>query len=487
MSFQLNIPVAVVGSSTTCIACGIRLPSIESQHQHHKSDWHTYNLKRKLVGLPPVSADVFTQLVTASREQANPAEEPQPECVPCGKKYLSDKSYENHLASKKHRLTAQAWEKKQQQQQQQRKTDDEEETSMSEASPGTDDESTTPTTSTKTTLEPSATVCLFCSHASADATDNYAHMRSTHSFFLPRAERLIDLDGMLTYLADKLSNDLDCLWCTPSVFDRTLSPDQELNSSFSSLANVRRHMLDKGHCKVYMDNGADREYADFYLSDKELATRREGDPDSEEDGFVKLYHDRQTQGDGNQDLTEQELEDEARLSSVLLDQDGNWILDDQDDNTRDMKVDPETNELILNGRRLAHKDAVRAQRVESRVVTLTSIKQAKDQQRAEQEQAQRQQSSGEEEGSTTTSTELLHSGDVHQPSLKHSKALPPSQNQLSQSNQVVSLDQHKDLARKVTHAQQYETSKYYRQQTHVSVQTNIHGRRRINLEFGTKN
>ncbi|KAF9970081.1 hypothetical protein BGZ73_007329 [Actinomortierella ambigua] len=484
MSFQLNIPVAVVGSSTTCIACGIRLPSIESQHQHHKSDWHTYNLKRKLVGLPPVSAEVFTQLVTASREQANPVEEPQPECVPCGKKYLSHQSYENHLASKKHRVTVQAWEKKQQQQQrQQKKTDDEGETSMSEASPGTDDESTV-AASTKTTLEPSATVCLFCSHASTDATDNYAHMRSTHSFFLPRAERLVDLEGMLTYLAEKLSQDLDCLWCTPSVFDRTLSPDQEINASFSSLANVRRHMIDKGHCKVYMDNGADREYADFYLSDKELTTRQEGDPDSEEDGFVKLHH--TTEADQQYSLTEEELEAEARLSSVLLDQDGNWILDDQDDNTRGMVVDPETNELILNGRRLAHKDAVRAQRLDSRVVTLTSIKQAKEQQQAEREQQQQQQASGDDAPSAT-STELLRSGDVHQPSLKLSKALPPSQNQLSQSNQVVSLDQHKDLARKVAHAQHYEASKYYRQQTQQSVQTNIHGRRRINLEFGTKN
>ncbi|KAG0231156.1 hypothetical protein BGW41_002302 [Actinomortierella wolfii] len=476
MSFQLNIPVAVVGSSTTCIACGIRLPSIESQHQHHKSDWHTYNLKRKLVGLPPVSAEVFAQLVTASREQANPEEEPQPECVPCGKKYLSHQSYENHLSSKKHRLTVQAWEKKQQQQQQKKSEDEDDETSMSEASPSTEDESTATKTTTKAILEPSATVCLFCSHASPDAPANYEHMRSVHSFFLPRAERLIDLEGMLAYLAEKLNHDLDCLWCTPSVFDRTLSPDQEINSSFSSLANVRRHMIDKGHCKLYMDNGADREYADFYLTDKELRTRADNDPDSEEDGFVKV-------DPGTATAEPLTAEEAARLSStsVLLDEDGNWILDD-DAETNGIQIDPATNELVINGRRLTHKDAVRWHKLESRTVTLTSLKQAKERQQAEKEQEQQQGDAS----NTTTSTELLRSDDVHQPSLKLSKALPSSQNQLSLSNQAVALDQHKDLARKVTHAQQFEASKYQRQQTHQSVQANVHGRRRINLEFGTK-
>ncbi|KAI8598360.1 C2H2 type zinc-finger-domain-containing protein, partial [Dissophora ornata] len=252
------LQLLLIGQATTCLTCGIRLPSLETQQQHHKSDWHTYNLKRKMVYLPPVSSEVFAQLVTASREQANPEEVEQPECVPCGKKYLSFQAYDNHLNSKKHKLTVVAYEKKQQ---------------KKEAGP-TDDDATSGATTESTTapvskevieqLDPSETVCLFCSHEATDAAKNYEHMRSTHGFFLPSFERLIDLPGMLTYLADKLVENHDCLWCTPSVFSQNLRPDQELNAGFATLASVRRHMNDKGHCKLAMDQGAEREYADFY-------------------------------------------------------------------------------------------------------------------------------------------------------------------------------------------------------------------------------
>jgi pre-60S factor REI1 len=69
MSYSVNVPQASIGQSTTCLTCGIRLPSLETQQQHHKSDWHTYNLKRKMVYLPPVASEVFAQLVTGKCEK----------------------------------------------------------------------------------------------------------------------------------------------------------------------------------------------------------------------------------------------------------------------------------------------------------------------------------------------------------------------------------------------------------------------------------
>ncbi|KAF9115071.1 hypothetical protein BGW39_003143 [Mortierella sp. 14UC] len=466
-TYAINIPSATIGQATTCLTCGIRLPSLETQQLHHKSDWHTYNLKRKMVGLPSVPAEVFAQLVTASREQANPEEVPQPECVPCSKKYLSFQAYDNHLQSKKHKQIAAAYAKKQQDQEHNaasRPTEDD--TTASSSSP----KETTTATSAPEQREPSETVCLFCSHESTDAPSNYGHMRASHGFFLPSSERLIDLEGMLAYLADKLVENLDCLWCTPSVFSTQLKPDQELNSRFANLASVRRHMVDKGHCKLAMEHGAEREYADFYLPEEAF------DSDSDEEGLENAeQHKESSQEDSSMD------EDEQRLNMVLLDDEGNWILDEQASKNSGIRIDPLTNELVLNNRRLAHKDAVRRQKVESRTVTLSSSR--PNQRRPEDAQEDSEQSG--EQGGNSTRTEVLLSSDVHHPKIKLSNSLLKSQNQLAGSNTAVSVQQRQELATLNANSQKFESTKRERMATQDAIKANIHGRRRYAATYGT--
>ncbi|KAG0274813.1 hypothetical protein BGZ95_009436 [Linnemannia exigua] len=470
-SYAINVPVATIGQATTCLTCGIRLPSLETQQLHHKSDWHTYNLKRKMVGLPPVPAEVFAQLVTASREQANPEEVPQPECVPCSKKYLSFQAYENHLQSKKHKQIAAAYAKKQQDQEQNatsRPTEDD----ITASSSSPKETTTTTTASAPEQRNPSETVCLFCSHESTDALGNYGHMRATHGFFLPSFERLIDLEGMLAYLADKLVENLDCLWCTPSVFSTHLRPDQELNARFANLASVRRHMVDKGHCKLAMEHGAEREYADFYLPEDSF------DSDDEEGLEDAEQHKESSQEDSSMD------EDEQRLNMVLLDDEGNWILDEQASNNSGIRIDPVTNELVLNNRRLAHKDAARRQKVESRTVILASSR--PNHRRPEDAQEGPEQQSGEQ-GANSTSTEVLLSSDVHHPKIKLSNSLLKSQNQLSGSNNAVSVQQRQELAVLNANSQNFESTKRERMATLNAIKANVHSRRRFAATYGTNN
>ncbi|KAG0378199.1 hypothetical protein BGX24_004498 [Mortierella sp. AD032] len=469
-TYAINVPVATIGQATTCLTCGIRLPSLETQQLHHKSDWHTYNLKRKMVGLPSVPAEVFAQLVTASREQANPEEVPQPECVPCSKKYLSFKAYDNHVQSKKHKQTAAAYAKKQQDQEQNaasRPTEDD--TTASSLSP----KETTATTAAPEQREPSETVCLFCSHESTDAPSNYGHMRTTHGFFLPSTERLIDLEGMLAYLADKLVDSLDCLWCTHSVFSTHLRPDQELNARFANLASARRHMVDKGHCKLAMEHGAEREYADFYLPEDSF------DSDDDEERLENAeQHKELSQEDSSMD------EDEQRLNMILLDDEGNWILNEQSSKNSGIRVDPATNELVLNNRRLAHKDAARRQKVESRTVILTSSR--PNHRRPEDAQEVSEQQSGEQ-GANSTNTEVLLNSDVHHAKIRLSNSLLKSQNQLSGSNNAVSVQQRQELAVLNANSQDFESTKRERMATHNAVKANVHGRRRHAGVYGTKN
>lgn len=47
----------------TCLSCHVAFQSSLSQREHYRSDWHRYNLKRKVVELPPVTADVFAQKI----------------------------------------------------------------------------------------------------------------------------------------------------------------------------------------------------------------------------------------------------------------------------------------------------------------------------------------------------------------------------------------------------------------------------------------
>lgn len=43
----------------TCLACQVAFQSADGQRTHYRSDWHRYNLKRKVVNLPPVTFEQF--------------------------------------------------------------------------------------------------------------------------------------------------------------------------------------------------------------------------------------------------------------------------------------------------------------------------------------------------------------------------------------------------------------------------------------------
>ena len=46
----------------SCLTCQISLPSTAHQREHYKSEWHLYNLKRKLNQLKSITEDEFNQI-----------------------------------------------------------------------------------------------------------------------------------------------------------------------------------------------------------------------------------------------------------------------------------------------------------------------------------------------------------------------------------------------------------------------------------------
>ncbi|KAH0618002.1 hypothetical protein JD844_016897 [Phrynosoma platyrhinos] len=90
-------------TSFTCITCRVSFKDAEVQRAHYKTDWHRYNLKRKVAEMPPVTAENFQERVLAQRaslEEQNKATATY--CTACSKRFSNFSAYENHLKSKKH-------------------------------------------------------------------------------------------------------------------------------------------------------------------------------------------------------------------------------------------------------------------------------------------------------------------------------------------------------------------------------------------------
>jgi pre-60S factor REI1 len=90
----------------TCNSCQVAYRTDTMQREHMKSDWHRYNLKRRVVSLPPITAEVFADKVLQARA-ATTAEAERATysrlCDVCQKTYYSENSFRNHLSGQRHR------------------------------------------------------------------------------------------------------------------------------------------------------------------------------------------------------------------------------------------------------------------------------------------------------------------------------------------------------------------------------------------------
>uniref|UniRef100_A0A3P9AA06 Cytoplasmic 60S subunit biogenesis factor ZNF622 n=1 Tax=Esox lucius TaxID=8010 RepID=A0A3P9AA06_ESOLU len=96
---------ATTMSSYTCISCRVAFADGEIQRAHYKTDWHRYNLKRKVADMPPVTAENFQERVLVQRAAAEHQESGasvSQGCSTCNKRFSSSNAYQNHLQSHKH-------------------------------------------------------------------------------------------------------------------------------------------------------------------------------------------------------------------------------------------------------------------------------------------------------------------------------------------------------------------------------------------------
>lgn len=249
----------------TCYTCQVGFSDPDLHRNHFKGDWHRYNLKRKVANLPCVTADEFqTRKASHEPKVEDKKEKPKPYCIACRKKFTNEKSYENHLNSKKHKemvikvkpedlaavkekaakiLDEDAHMKEEAVAGKSAHKENEDEEMEEVDSDEWDDYEDDPLPVTR---------CLFCVKEFNTLEINAKHMLEAHSFFLPDLEYVSDLTGLMEYLGAKVGQGLMCLWCS------------EKSKFYKKLEDVQKHMVDKGHTKMKHEGESLLEYAEFY-------------------------------------------------------------------------------------------------------------------------------------------------------------------------------------------------------------------------------
>lgn len=215
-------------SPFTCITCHVGFRDLEVQRQHYKSDWHRYNLKRKVAELPPITVEEFQKRVIAQRNKDDKQREGEtPSCKICKKNFNTQNQYENHLSSKKHKEKSARHDSISEAVNEEAIGDGDpvpEESSSGSGKRSTDDmeaDSDVESIDSDEWIEDTENPvknndCLFCSHHSRSLVRNLKHMTMAHSFFIPDPEYCVDIKGLLTYLGEKIFAGFLCIWCNDS-------------------------------------------------------------------------------------------------------------------------------------------------------------------------------------------------------------------------------------------------------------------------------
>ncbi|KAM0665584.1 hypothetical protein ACQRIT_006439 [Beauveria bassiana] len=285
----------------TCNTCQVAYRNIDLQKAHMKSDWHRYNLQRRVATLPPISAEVFSEKVLQARAATTAQTDKayfEKSCDACSKTYYSENAYQNHILSQKHKQNEAAAGPRNEEETKSVvsstfslgesvpaakngdvDSDAEDEFNQvikglqkaklsqqrpspvkrpnnpgptDEASEDADDGATENGTANGTAPEPVWTLksCLFCNYESPSVPLNAQHMEKFHGMFIPEKPYLVDLDGLLQQLQSKIGQGHACLFC---------------DKVKASVYATQTHMRDTGHCKIpYSTEEEQLDIGDFY-------------------------------------------------------------------------------------------------------------------------------------------------------------------------------------------------------------------------------
>ncbi|CDW85331.1 zinc finger protein 622-like [Stylonychia lemnae] len=256
---------------------------------HIITDFHVFNIKRKILALEPVTEEIFEQKkATIALSEINSQQSDLGwKCYPCKKTFKSMEQLDQHQNSKNHKKNdkiykaqnANPLENSQQSSMFENLTKDNlskhlnddksQEINLSKSDHPNDhndshnldptrdhqeqqekqkmkddmNDSKLPQRTSLDTLR----ICLFCNKELGGVKKCLDHMRSAHSFFILDIDCCINLKGLLTYIAERIQLGYLCLFC---------------NKMFKNSRRCQQHMMDKSHC--FMSVNDEHEYQLFY-------------------------------------------------------------------------------------------------------------------------------------------------------------------------------------------------------------------------------
>lgn len=272
------------GNYFTCNSCMIQFRSSDQQRYHMKTDWHRYNLKRRVSQLAPISADLFAEKlqVSESAKEHNNVDEfgfpiLKPRKIRNQEDLLKKRSRRRRdrdsntkntvrsispaasLASQVSKLSVYSKDEV--------PTDFDEEKSYDNGfttDSSIDDYSTefeSEAEGKKSEDRPDIKSCIFCSAKNHDLERNVKHMFASHGLYVPERTYLVNLPGLLNYLIDIILVEKECLCCSYKG---------------SSVQGIRAHIASKGHCRVPYELKEERarlaEFYDFSLAEESAVT-----------------------------------------------------------------------------------------------------------------------------------------------------------------------------------------------------------------------
>lgn len=218
MSVSMDEANSSGGIPAKCNTCKAAFSGIEKVKEHYRSEWHILNSKRRANNLAPLSkADYKTVMKTQASKK------------PVAPKIMS---VDFTLQSTGGGPSVSDRAPNQTQGGSDEKNADEEEEEEIEELP----------------LGPN--ISIFDNKEFETVDECVKYMAETFGFFIPDVEYLVDMEGLLGYLGEKVKLGGLCLCC-----QKQCKPGRP----------CQNHMRDSSHCKIAFEEGVDLdEYEDFY-------------------------------------------------------------------------------------------------------------------------------------------------------------------------------------------------------------------------------
>lgn len=302
----------------TCHACSLTFPTSDIQRYHMKSDWHRYNLKRKIEGFAPISSEEFQSKIEMFTKNAEETDE-----------YGYDDDFEGETSGGKKSSastdleTSDAADFEDSSSDEEEKEAEEEDDDEGASEAGVDENvgafdvkklnslsleadngatasdvvsteyykttdfggNTTESGFTSRDLttddaevsseaededddasdeELTINDCVFCYHASPDSERNIRHMFTKHGFYIPDRSFLKDLSGLLSFIDYIINCEEHCLVC-------------EYQGK-----GIKHHLEKKRHCKMIYETPKQKnlfkDYYDYSLADESSNKRSNETP-----------------------------------------------------------------------------------------------------------------------------------------------------------------------------------------------------------------